>query len=101
MATVRLDPPKRFHRKVARLPGVKAAVRAQADRIGAKAEAHLASHRRTGNASIEIGQGSVDSTVSLVDSAAVSIEFGHWNVWTKTHTEGLYIISDAAGLRGR
>ncbi|WP_458682287.1 DUF5403 family protein [Prescottella equi] len=105
---VRLYSPKAVHRKVAHLEGVKAAVRAQAEKTGAKAEARLAAHRHSGNAKVEVTSGKVDSFVSLVDPAALSIEFGHFYTWFDEQSEtergkwveGLHIITGAAGLRG-
>lgn len=101
MATVELDHNPGFNRKIARLPGVRSSVRAHAQRIASKAEARLSHHHQTGAAHIEIDSGTVDSTVSLVDDAALSIEFGHYNIWSdlETRTAGLYIITGAAGLR--
>jgi hypothetical protein len=88
---------------VAHLPGVRAAVRAAARGIGTRAEANLAQHRHDGDAEIEVTYGSTDAHVSLVDEAALSIEFGHFtddgeidaNV---TYVPGLRILRDAADL---
>lgn len=88
---------------VSHLPGVKAAVYFEARDIGARAEARLAMHKTTGNASISVTRGDVDSFVNLEDPAALSIEFGHWvggkyRRSTPKYVPGLYIITGAAGL---
>lgn len=66
---------------VAHLPGVRRALKKQANRMAAIASGVLAEHRHAGHASIEVTQGSVDSFVSLDDTrgqrAAAAIEFGH------------------------
>ena len=99
MATVS----KNTARIVAHLPGVKKAVRGKAEQIGSRASAFLAQHRVTGKSKIEVTSGKVDSFVSLVDPAAISIEFGRRGFTDKRgHTvgpaQGLYIITRAAGL---
>lgn len=98
MADIKLDSQKVMNRKISHLPGVKGAVRATAQKIGAKAEAKLAAHRYEGHASISITHGGVDSFVNLDDEAALSIEFGHIHNWTGERIEGLYIVTGAAGL---
>ena len=63
--------------------------------VGAKAEAVLAGHRRTGAAKIEVKRGTkrVDAFVTLSDEsgdrAAAAIEFGHINNRTGNFVQGL------------
>ncbi|WP_433038639.1 DUF5403 family protein [Actinomycetospora sp. CA-053990] len=83
---------------VAHLPGVIRSVRGEAEEIGARAGAQLSQHRATGNAEIEVSSGRVDSFVSLVDPAALSIEFGAFNERAERYVPGLYIVTRAAGL---
>ena len=80
---------------VSHLKGVKGAVRKEADDIGDRASATLEAHRfygDTSHAEIEVETRDVDSIVSLVDEAAMSIEFG------TSDTKGLYVVTGAAGL---
>lgn len=91
----------RLGRRVARMPGVKAAVRARGRRIAAKARANLREHRATGAARIEITRGRTDVVVSLVDPAALSIEFGRAAYENRNGRrvgpmQGLYIMTRAA-----
>lgn len=80
---------------VAALPGVRDEVHHVAEIGAANAEMRLAAHRETGNAKIELEATEKDSLVSLVDPAALSIEFGGWNVWAKKYLPGLYIVTGA------
>ncbi len=73
-----LLPEKEMNKKISHLEGVRNAVHAHGKEIGAIADGRLAPHRRTGQAHIEVSQGSTDTIVSLVDPAALSIEFGHY-----------------------
>ncbi len=102
MARVTLIGDKAMNHVVSHLPGVRASVRSQAQRIGAKAEAKLRAHFYEGEASISITYGDTDSFVNLDDEAALSIEFGHGLVYfgqpTSRHVAGLHIITGAAGL---
>lgn len=75
---IELLPEKKMNKTISHLPGVKASVRAEAKVIADIAAARLAPHRRTGAAHIDVSHGTVDSYVSLVDEAALSIEFGHY-----------------------
>lgn len=86
---------------VAHMPHVRGAVRAEARAIAARARSLLAAHTKTGTAEIEISYGTTDAFVSLVDKAALSIEYGHFVTsrdGSTTYVEGLYIITRAAGL---
>lgn len=74
-----------------------AAIRAQATTLAMAAGADLARHRETGNAHIEVEDGRPDSLVSLVDEAALSIEYGRGEYTRKDGTtvgaaEGLHIL---------
>jgi hypothetical protein len=69
---------KQMNKKISHLRGVRDAVHDHAKEIGRIAEGRLAPHRKTGSARIEVSRGTVDSFVSLVDEAALSIEFGHY-----------------------
>jgi hypothetical protein len=69
---------KRMNKKISHLPGVRAAVYDVAKEIGQIAEMRLAPHRKTGAAHIEVSRGTTDAFASLVDEAALSIEFGHY-----------------------
>lgn len=108
MARVTLIPQKKMNKTISNLPGVKGAVRAKAGEIGVRAEMRLAGHRVTGAAHIEVehnfpgAYGHIDSRVSLIDEAALSIEYGHHlfvnGQRTGKHIAGLYIVRGAAGL---
>lgn len=73
------------------------AVRQTAEEIAGRARANLARHRRTGAARIEVARGRTDTQVSLVDDAALSIEYGHIAP-DGTVVPGLRILGDAADL---
>lgn len=98
---------------VAKLPGVRDAVREVGGEIYFKAEANLAGHRHSGNARIEISDTAYypnwGVTVSMIDERAVNqggpgalaIEFGHFarsSSGFPRFVAGLYILSRAAGL---
>lgn len=95
-----VDP--RVAAEVARLPEVRAAVLDLAHTISARAETLLSQHNRTGRARIEVTRGGTDAFVSLVDSAALSIEYGHFTRRGTdahvTYVPGLFIITRAADL---
>lgn len=69
---------KQVNEIIVRQPSIKAANMKQAKKIAARAEKTLAKHRQEGHAKIETSQGDVDAFASLVDEAALSIEFGHF-----------------------
>lgn len=77
---VRLIGPKAMNYVVSGINEVKDAVDSEARKIGRRAEARLSSHRETGNAHIDVNTRGKDALVSLVDRAALSIEFGHYVV---------------------
>src|SRR5690606_41225309 len=72
MATV----DRRVAAKIARLKGVRNAVRDRAEILADRARRLLAQHRATGTAKIQVSRGPVDSLVSLVDPPPSSIEWG-------------------------
>jgi hypothetical protein len=80
---VELLPDKALNRKIARLPGVKAAVKAEAEAMTRTASGLLAQHRKTGAHHIELSKAdsyrATDWYVSLVGKAAMAIETGHNN----------------------
>lgn len=90
-------------RLVARHQGVKAAVRAKADELAGRARVMLGEHRHAGTSKIVVTRGRVDAFVSLVDPAAISIEYGRAAYTTAGRrvgaAQGLYVIHRAAGLR--
>lgn len=100
---VRLINDKAMNRVVSRLPEVHYEVVDAALDVGVKAEAKLASHKKTGRAEVTVTEGDVDAFVNLDDPAAMSIEFGHFVKGKFEGDEpkyvgGLYIITGAAGL---
>lgn len=104
MATVDLISQKKMNKTISHLPGVIGAVRMQAQKIGAKAEARLETvHTPARESEITITYGEVDSFVNLDDpDNALSIEFGHIlyinGKRTGKYIPGKYIITGAAGL---
>lgn len=92
-----------MNRAVSHLREIEDAVSEKAKEVGRIAEARLAAHRKTGNASVTVTRSGVDSIVHLNDPAALSIEFGHmvkgkYETDTPKYVPGLYIITGAAGL---
>lgn len=75
---LKLDGQRKMNHKISHIKGVKRAVRRTGNEIGSVASARLAGHRDTGAAKIEVSMGDTDAIVSLVDEAALSIEFGHY-----------------------
>lgn len=69
---------RKMNKIVSRLKPVNSEVRKVAKEIGQIAQGRLAPHTKTGRARIEVSHGKTDSLVSLVDAAALSIEFGHY-----------------------
>lgn len=105
----RLRGRKAINRLVSGLPEVQQAVHDAAKSIERKASDILAAHRDEGHAKIELSRvpgryRKRDYQVSLVDDAAVSIEYGHWydsgdiDDPVIKYVPGLYIIHRAAGL---
>jgi hypothetical protein len=87
--------------RVARLPSVRAAVRERGNRVARAARANLREHRAEGDARIEVARGRIDVVVSLVDVAALSIEWGR-DAYTNSRgrrigpMQGLYVMTRAA-----
>lgn len=71
---------KRMNHVISHIDGVKRAVKNEADDIGNIARRRLNTEpkRRTGASQVVVSQGDTDAFVSLVDPAALSIEFGHY-----------------------
>lgn len=82
---------------VAHMPGVRDAVRDTAEDVAGRARATLAQHRHSGDASIEVTRGRTDAHVTLVDDAALSIEYGHFTP-DGTPVPGLRVLRDAADM---
>jgi len=100
MATVN----KSCNRVVARLPGVKGAVKSRAEILGARARGILGAHRETGRARIIVTQGRLDSFVSLEDPAAAALEYGREAGVSASGRAypaqaGLYILHRTIGAR--
>lgn len=105
MAGVDLISNKTMVKVIAKMPGVRDAVREHAGEVYFRATDLLSAHRDTGNAQIEIDTPSTYDTwgvnVYLVDPAALSIEFGHFVMMSSgfpRYVAGLYILHKAAGL---
>ena len=101
---VYLIPADKMNSLLAKDQKVQAAVRNAAQKIFRRASAYLAMHRDTGAASVELERrknlkyGHIDWFVSLVDEAALSIEFGHYKKLAGgkyRRVNGLYIITQA------
>ncbi len=94
----------KMNRILAQDEKVQGAVRSAAQKIFRRASAYLLMHRDTGAAKIELERrknvkfGHIDWFVSLVDEAALSIEFGHYIKLANggyQRVNGLYIITQA------
>lgn len=88
---------------IAHMSGVTGAVMDEGRAIESRAKSDLASHRVTGAASIEIERQDTDAIVSLVDEAAISIEYGRES-YTRDDgvkvgaMQGLHILARAARI---
>lgn len=94
---IELLPEKQMNKKISHLPGVRSSVQAEGRIISEIATARLAAHRRTGQARIDFSMGATDAHISLVDPAALSIEFGHYlgrqELGTRRHfVRGLHLF---------
>lgn len=107
MAKVTIYPDVRVRDLAAHRPGVKVAVRAQAEEIAVRAKADLESHRDLTNGTnheIEVETGKLDSLVVMKGPAPWALEFGHiLSGWAAKDdqqgwVEGLFILHKAAGL---
>ena len=88
---------------IAHMAGVKKAVQGEGREIAARAKANLAAHRDTGAAHIEVTKQDTDALVSLVDPAALSIEFGREAGVDRSGRkqgamQGLHVLGRAADL---
>lgn len=83
---------------ISKIGGVRDAVHDEGKKIGHKAEARLAQHHDTGAAHIDVDRHLVDTLVSLVDNAALSIEFGHIHNVSGKPVAGLYVLTGASGM---
>lgn len=94
MATVHIDAD--CNGVIAHLPGVVAAVAAEATAGAARARSILAGHHHTGAAHITVTHGTTDSFVNLVDpgGAAAAIEFGHTTKGGRA-VQGIHAITGA------
>jgi len=93
--------PKKMNRTIARLDGVRMAVRKQGTEIQVKAMTRLAPHRKSGQAHIDFHLVRTDAIISLVDegvdSAVLSIEYGHYAgrrglTHARTWVEGIHVF---------
>lgn len=78
MAKVEVMREDRLNKRISHMPGVKLRVRAQGEVIYAQASAKLAVHRQEYQARLTISTGQTDTVITLIDPAALSIEFGHF-----------------------
>lgn len=101
---VYLIPSAKISRILSQDKKVQAAVAKAAQKVFRRASAYLAMNRDTGASSIELERrknlkyGHIDWFVSLVDEAALSIEFGHYKRLANgglRRVPGLYIITMA------
>jgi hypothetical protein len=91
MASVRLD----LESRVAHMRGVKKRVHDHGRQVQAVARVRLAEHRAEGVSRVEGQAQDTDYIVSLIDDAALSIEFGREGF---TRADGVY-VGPMAGLR--
>src|SRR5690606_3940813 len=105
MASIELDLDHEINRTVSHLPGVRASVRSEADKIEAKAQANLEAHRDVTHAThhtVTSEQDGVDGRVSLEGPARAAVEWAHWYTGClggePTYVPGLYIITQATGI---
>jgi hypothetical protein len=83
---------------VAHLPGVVNAVHDAAQDGARGATSILRAHFHEGRSRIEVTRGSVDSWVSLVDPAAVSIEFGRTGARGRGSSQGVFAVTGGFGI---
>lgn len=94
MASVR----RRLDHAVARLPEVRAHIRAVVEQVADAARQRAAAHSRTGRyaASFQVVRGRVDARVESTDPDAVSKEFGHTDPDTGRGVAGIHALGGAA-----
>ncbi|MEV3856063.1 DUF5403 family protein [Streptomyces sp. NPDC050095] len=70
---------RNLDRRIAHLPAVKAAVRAELERRAARVQAVVDAHRDTGAlaSSLSVETNTTDSTVSIADPFVLAINYGH------------------------
>ena len=83
--------------KVAHTPEIKAAVRAERDRVADIARGVFASHDRPGGHEITTQNDRTDALLSIDGPAPLSMEFGHWSETKngRKFVEGLHILQRA------
>lgn len=112
---VTLVPPKTMNRRIASLPGVRAVVSAQAEKMAPVASAFLAMHRKSGQFHIEVNHRmrgmrykKYDSFVTLVAGPgenALAAETGHINSGRFAHLAprrvgGIHVLRDTMAAFG-
>lgn len=98
---IELEKEQRINKTVSHIPGVRDAVYDQAKEIGDQAKSILSQNRAPespGRATIEVKQYEVDAYASLVDPAALSINYGHYA--GKQGTEGRTWVPGLHVFRG-
>src|SRR5690606_30450470 len=105
MASIEPDLDHEINRTVSHLPGVRASLRSEADKIEVKAQANLEAHRDVTNATdhtITSEQDCVGALVRLEGSPPGSVEWGLWYTGNRggepKYVPGLYIITKASGI---
>lgn len=95
---------KRTRARLARMPGVQAAVKANGDAVEARAKTLFAKHDRPGGHRIGSRKRGVDRLVYLAGPAPMSVEYGHFTAapdspdadWSPTYVEGLHVMGKSA-----
>ncbi|GAA1160916.1 hypothetical protein F4556_005185 [Kitasatospora gansuensis] len=85
--------PRAVNSRIAHLPSVRRAVRAELEERAARVQAVVAAHTATGAlaASLKVVTDRVDSTVSIADPAVLAINYGH-HAPDGTWVEGIHAI---------
>jgi len=94
----------RLAARLARLPAVRAKVRAVAAEVLAAAKTRAQAHRRGGTyaRSLRIARGRVDARVESTDPLAVPKEYGHTDARTGRPIRGAHALTGAAAdIAGR
>ena len=90
-----------MNRRIARLPGVQAELKAHATIIAGIATALLAPHRKSGSHKVVVQRvrvtrfGRIDWFASLMGPAAAAVEEGQWHNFTGEWVEGLHVLEEA------
>lgn len=85
-----------FSRRLASLPSVRRAVRAERDEIASRARTLFAPHDRPEGHRITTSNGAVDAYVWLEGPAPRSVEFGHFTPKGDKYIDGLHVLARAA-----